>query len=580
MKLLDKISRKILRRLRERDGLTATRVVMLACMLFVAAGWQSAQAQLTIRPTTWNVIGLDSNNVNVGPNTFQSGARVCNAGGTTVNNVRGDFIWESTNAFINLNGSSIVMARTLAPGSCVDFYYPITVTRTASAYNTARRYRITASGDSTSSVSTPTPRELYVERILSQARNTVTSIVGPSTVYVGQTYNYTINADTATQGYPQIETFLNLSNVTYLVLAISSTYSAPAGATVDQFYADACGWQNNPTLPNYRSCVGPELFPGGKAGGTTSTTYTVKILGVTGTAVAGSLILDFSGGSYHYAMGPSLTITTQPSQLTFSKLATPTSALVGTNVTYTLRVINSGSSPYTLTEFVDRPPVAPATPTYISGSATFNGTAIANPVQANGTLTWTNTFTIPAGQTRDLTYRMTMPGIAGNYINSAFARIDNTQIDTTPDPSDNAPATATVNLYSPPSIALAKSCPAPANCAAQAQMPGTDLTYSIAFTNSGGSPAQGLAITDQIPFNTDFKVGSAIASLGTNGLSVSIAYSDDNGATYNYTPVSGANGAPEGYDRKVTHTRWTFTGSLSHTSPNNTGSVSFVTRIR
>ncbi|KAF0109496.1 MAG: hypothetical protein FD147_2230 [Chloroflexi bacterium] len=35
-----------------------------------------AAPSLTITPLTWNVIGLDSNNVNVGPNTFPVGARV------------------------------------------------------------------------------------------------------------------------------------------------------------------------------------------------------------------------------------------------------------------------------------------------------------------------------------------------------------------------------------------------------------------------------------------------------------------------------------------------------------------------
>ena len=556
----------------------AARFVLLPLLLFVVLGWQSAQAQLTIKPTTWNVIGLDSNNVNTGPDTFQVGARVCNTSGTTLNNVRGDFVWDSANAYINLNGAGVVMSRTLAPGACVDFYYPVVVTRTSAAYNATRRYHITARGDGTGTVSTPTPRELYVERLISQGRNTVTSIVGPTSVYVGQTYNYTINADTATQGYSQLETFLNLSNVTYLMLAVSSTYSAPAGATHDQFYADACGWQNNPTLPNYRSCVGPELFPGGRAGGTTSTTYTVKILGTTGTAVAGSLILDFSGSSYHYALGPSLTITTLASQLTLGKLANPTSTLVGTNVAYTLRLTTTGSSPYTVTDFVDTPPTSPGTPAYVAGSSAFNGTPIADPVQAGGTLTWSGTFTVPAGQSRDLSYSMTMPNVAGSYVNSAVAHIDYTQIDTTATPSDNSPATATVTVYTPPSIVLNKTCPAPANCLSGAQLPGTDLTYEISFTNGGGSSAQGLSITDQIPLNTDYKVGAAAASPGTTGLSVAISYLDANGA--GYTPTSGGGGAPAGYDRNVKSIRWTFTGNLSQTAPNNSGNVSFTTRIR
>ncbi|HLL13988.1 MAG TPA: hypothetical protein VK388_02810, partial [Pyrinomonadaceae bacterium] len=496
---------------------------------------------------------------------------------------RSEFFWEGANNInINLSGASVVMWRSLAPGACVDFYYPVVVTRTTAAYNTTRRYRIAISADGVAAVSTPTPRELYVEKLLSQGRNTVTSIVGPTSVYVGQTYNYTINADTATQGYPQIETFLNLSNVTYQVLAVSATYSAPGGATDNKFYADACGWQNNPTLPNYRSCVGPVQFPGGKAGGTISITYTVKILGVTGTAIAGSLILDFSGSSYHYAIGPSLTITTLPPQVAFlAKIANPTTSLVGSNVTYTLRLSNTGSSPYTLTDFVDTPPTSPGTPTYVAGSSTFGGAAIANPVQANGKLTWTGTFTIPGGQTRDLTYIMNMPNVAGSYVNSAVAFIDYTQIDTTPSPSDNAPATASVSLYTPPHVNLCKTFPGQ-SCdplpSLPVQPPGSDITYVINFANAGGSAAKGLYISDDIPLNTDFKVGTATAVLGSTGLTVSITYLDTNGLAY--TPVSGGGGAPTGYDRNVRNIRWTFNGDLSHITPQNSGSVSFTVRIR
>lgn len=119
------------------------------------------------------------------------------------------------------------------------------------------------------------------------------------------------------------------------------------------------------------------------------------------------------------------------------------------------------------------------------------------------------------------------------------------------------------------------------------QLPGTDLTYQIAFTNSGNAAANNFRLTDPDPSttlklntNTDFKVGSVASALGTTGLTLAVTYSNDNGATYAYTPVSAGGGAPAGYDRNVTHIRWAFTGSLSQTAPNNTGNVSFVVRIR
>ncbi|HEX8745779.1 MAG TPA: hypothetical protein VF717_01180 [Pyrinomonadaceae bacterium] len=119
------------------------------------------------------------------------------------------------------------------------------------------------------------------------------------------------------------------------------------------------------------------------------------------------------------------------------------------------------------------------------------------------------------------------------------------------------------------------------------QIPGTDLTYTIAFSNTGGNSARNLVITDPDPSSTlslststSFKIGSVTSSLGSTGLTLSVTYSNNNGASYSYTPVSGAGGAPAGYDATVTHIRFQFTGNLSQTSPNNSGSVSFKVRIK
>jgi len=423
------------------------RRVFLAALFLGVGGVQSAYAGLTVTPVSWNVVGLDSNNPTVGPDTFQVGARVCNTGGTAVNSIVGDFIWDSTNAFINLSGASTLNLSSLNAGACTDFYYPVTITRSSLAYNATRSYHIAVSATGISTITTPTPREIYVEKIISQNRNSVNSIVGPTTVFVGQTYNYTVNASTATQGYEQLEAFLNLPNIIFQVLAISTTYSSPAGATNDKFYADACGWDNNPLSATYRSCIGPQNYVGGKAGGTISTTYTVKVLS-TGVTIASTLIMDFSGSSYHY------------------------------------------NSDYGL-------------------------------------------------------------GINSITITSVPAPV--------------------------PNVGLQKSVTP--NSAAQL-IPGADLTYTIAFTNTGTAGASSLIVTDPIPGNTDFKIGSVTSSLGTTGLTVSVAYSNDNGSTWTYTPVSGGGGALSGYDRNVTNIKWTFTGNLSQTSPNNTGNVGFTSRIR
>jgi uncharacterized repeat protein (TIGR01451 family) len=108
---------------------------------------------------------------------------------------------------------------------------------------------------------------------------------------------------------------------------------------------------------------------------------------------------------------------------------------------------------------------------------------------------------------------------------------------------------------------------------------GTDLTYTRTLTNDGTKDVFDLWFFDPIPNDTDYKVGSASASLVSTGLTATITFSNDNGATYTYTPVSGAGGALAGYDRLVTHIRFFFSGTLTAYS-NNVGSFSMVARIR
>src|ERR1044071_4309203 len=70
-----------------------------------------AATTITVTPITWNVIGLDSNNVNVGPNRFPIGARVCNTGAAVATNVTASFVWDSANALINNRpGSSTTLS--------------------------------------------------------------------------------------------------------------------------------------------------------------------------------------------------------------------------------------------------------------------------------------------------------------------------------------------------------------------------------------------------------------------------------------------------------------------------------------
>ena len=112
----------------------------------------------------------------------------------------------------------------------------VAVARNAAAYDTTRFYHITAAADGLAAVSTPTPRELYVEHLVSQNRNEVDAILGPDgtanpqTLYVGGTYTFAFLHHTATQGYEQLESFLDFPTTVFRIDSVATTYTAPTGA--------------------------------------------------------------------------------------------------------------------------------------------------------------------------------------------------------------------------------------------------------------------------------------------------------------------------------------------------------------
>jgi hypothetical protein len=133
---------------------------LLAGALFGPPAPAQALPVLTVSPITWNVIGLDSNNVNVGPNNFPVGARVCNTGTSPATNVTADFVWDSADTYIDLRAGSQdpITLASLADGNCWDFYFEVSVSRNAAAYDHTRRYHIQVTSNETGSLSTPTPR--------------------------------------------------------------------------------------------------------------------------------------------------------------------------------------------------------------------------------------------------------------------------------------------------------------------------------------------------------------------------------------------------------------------------------------
>src|SRR5204863_1035627 len=134
-----------------------------------------------------------------GPNQFPVGVRICNTGSSAATNVATSFSWDSANiSLVEAPGRAV---GTVAAGSCRDVYYTAQITRTNAAYNTARRYHVSVSADTLATISTATPRELFVEKLVSHNRNSFISMNVPATVRVGDPVSYTVTTETATNGY-------------------------------------------------------------------------------------------------------------------------------------------------------------------------------------------------------------------------------------------------------------------------------------------------------------------------------------------------------------------------------------------
>ena len=267
----------------------------------------AADVQITDR-LTWDVVGLDSNNeADTGPDTFAVGYRVCNLGDQVATDVESAFFWDSANPYIDLapGGSQIINIGQLAPAECYDLYYNVAIARDDAARQTARRYHIEVSSTGLPTVSTPIDasnyNEIYVENLISQNRNSINSITGPNVVYQGQTYTFVLNGSTATQGYEQLESFIDFPSNIFRVISVQSEYSAPVDPTIgDRVYSDTCGWEHDPESPNYfTNGTNNACATGDKAGGDIVLTYQIEIVG-TGSATVTGLIYDFSGSSFHY----------------------------------------------------------------------------------------------------------------------------------------------------------------------------------------------------------------------------------------------------------------------------------------
>ncbi|HEV8369179.1 MAG TPA: hypothetical protein VGQ39_14595 [Pyrinomonadaceae bacterium] len=268
-----------------------------------------------------------------------------------------------------------------------------------------------------------------------------------------------------------------------------------------------------------------------------------------------------------------------------------------TNDDYTNRSVNTGIAT-----------VAPGGNTTAQGIVTFTNT-VANTGNADDTYTFTAP-TVPSG----FTVEVSVNGLGTDYVNVntspslavAYGSSANILVKVT-EPSGNVVLTAyptviratslntssatndTIDRLYTGYLQLTKSqvvANATSRGGATDPVPGATIAYTVAYDNvttSGGTnnstiSASSIVLIDPVPANTDFKVASATSNPAAGITLVVTAYSNDGGSTWTYTPVDGAGGAPAGYDRTVTHVRFTLTGPMAPADA--AGNNGFTVRIR
>jgi len=510
-------------------------------------------AGLYIEPLTWNFIGLDSNNVNVGPDTFLVGARVCNTSGSTLNNINVQFVRQgATNPYIavkatgalpftdtitiaslpsgsaptvNHNNVPDTGSANVTPANCYNVYYDAVVTRTSAAYNTTQKFTIQATStagtvDTNSALGNGSipgynygssiQQELYVEKLLSQARNSVGSFSGPTTVYVGDVIEYTLVTSTAPQGYEQLTVSSNFPNAVFEFLDIKTTYSSDPIVNAS-IYQDGCGWIGDPANVGYHTaanaCDGPvanqDSNGDGKIGGSNITTrYRVKILS-TGAAGGGSntiavshLINDFSGSSYHYnsdyGQGVGITYITilgAPDVRITKTAAAP--FYTGVNGTYTLTVDNTTTASSTVGGMTvqDTLPSGVTFQSFTSALGTWTcKNALNNTCAAGdqGTLTFTTASELAGAASTTLTLTV-KPTVAGSVTNNA----------TVSTPRDSNPAnntsSVTTTVTALPDLTITKT-------GSTQVSQGGSATFTLTPQNIGLAATSGvITVTDTLP---------------------------------------------------------------------------------
>lgn len=266
-----------------------------------------------------------------------------------------------------------------------------------------------------------------------------------------------------------------------------------------------------------------------------------------------------TGGSTNYHEIRNVLVT-NPVDTTLTKTVSAPDVVIPGAFSYTLNVSNTNITAAANVEVTD---TLPAQVQYQSYSIT----------PAGGSCSFaTPTLTCAIGSMAISTTKTITVNVTGQTQGTATntAVVDQDDIDVNP---NNNIATAANSIWNTPSLLVMKSATNGTSNITGAN-PGSNIVYVITVTNSGG-PSKSNQVDDAMsPFTAldlnyvatgqpfQFIAGSSGLTMGTP------VYSNNNGSTWTYTPVSGGGGAPAGYDGAVTNFRIPLTGTMSGAGAN------------
>ncbi|MGB9838598.1 MAG: DUF11 domain-containing protein [Methanothermobacter sp.] len=408
---------------------------------------------LNLTKGSWDIIGLDHNNVNVGPNQHLIQIRVKNNALTIANNVTANLTFTSTNPYIYLatNETANKYLGDIAPGATVDVFYLVEISRNSLAYLTSRNYTVTVGGTNTGSADTINGT-LYVEKLVSQNRNDVVSItVSNPTPAIGDVIAVTVVSKTAST-YDVVN--LPLTNYNPAILQ-------PLNVTVTY----GPNTSNNVRLdsPGQKNFVSVWLF---------------NVTGAGVTRLFG-LITDGSGSSYHYNsdFGENITIrAVEKADLAIAKSVNNTATNIGDTVRFTLTVVNYGPNNATGVYVVDNLPPGLEFVSAAASKGTYNNST---GIWTIGNLNYFETVTL------NITAVVTATGTIVNNANVTGDIFD-------PNMANNYASAA---LNSPPAsdLTIDKSVNNPEPYV------GDTIQYTITVSNRGPDNAAGVLVEDILP---------------------------------------------------------------------------------